>query len=126
MPRPAPVLIAALALAAALGGRPPLAAHAAELARSHPPAAPAQATDTPTPTETPTPGPAPTATPPWLFEVTLPAPALGTVVRIERRWSYGEMANFFAVVGLGVLLALRWAWDWIRAEMVKPVDPRAD
>ncbi len=122
MPRRAYILIPLFALAAALGGRPTLAAHAASLAQLPPPAAPAQATAT----DTPTPDPALTPTPAWAFEVTLPAPAEGTVVRIERRWTYGEMANFFALVGVGALLAVRWIWDWIRAEMVKPVDPRAD
>ncbi len=122
MPRTAPILIAALAFAAALGLHAPQAALAASLAQLPPPAAPAQATAT----DTPTPDPALTPTPAWAFEVTLPAPAEGTVVRIERSWTYGEMANFFALVGVGALLAVRWIWDWIRAEMVKPVDPRAD
>jgi hypothetical protein len=86
-------------------------------------------TDTPVPaTATPTftPSPTITPTPPWWIVITLPAPVLGTTVLIERRWTFGEEAIFFALVALGALLGLRWIFDWVRAEMVKPVDPRAD
>lgn len=127
MPRRAPILITAFALAAALGARPPLAAHAAGLAQL-PPAAPAQATETetPAPTETPTPTdtavptatntPAPTITPLAAWQVVVTLPASGAAVLIERRWTFGEEAIFLALVGLGALVGLRWIYDLTRQE----------
>jgi len=72
--------------------------------------------DTPTPTPTPT----LTPTPPWELLVVLPVS--GKAMLIERRWSYGEEAIFFAVVGLGALLAVGWVYDLVRGETARPED----
>lgn len=70
-------------------------------------------TETPTPTPTVTPSP----TPPWELLVVLPVS--GKSMLIERRWSYGEEAIFFAVVGLGSLLAVGWIYDVVRSETAR-------
>jgi len=102
----------------ATGTLPPTDTPTITLTPSETPPASETPTITPTPTETPTPA--------WWVVITLPAPSLGTAVLIERRFTFGEEAIFFALVGLIALLGLRWIFDWVRAEMVKPVDPRAD
>lgn len=74
------------------------------------------------PTETPTPAPTLTPTPPWELLVVLPVS--GQAMLIERRWSYGEEAIFFAVVGLIGLVGVLWIYDVVRGEAGRREDGR--
>ncbi len=70
-------------------------------------AAPAlQTTDTPTPT--------PTATPNYVTGVTLDS---GNTLIIERRWTFGELADFLAIVGFAALWSLRWIYEIAKREV---------
>lgn len=95
----------------ALATDTPAASDTATAAATDTPAA----SDTPAPSDTPlaTPTAAATATPPWQIQITLPAS--GATVLIERRFTYGDEAIFFAVLGLTAVVALRWVYDVARA-----------
>jgi hypothetical protein len=59
--------------------------------------------DTPTPTITPTPSDTPTPTPQYRIEITSTA---GSPMYIERRADFGDVAIFFALLIVAVLLAV--------------------
>lgn len=70
-------------------------------------AAPAlQTTDTPSPT--------PTATPNYVAGVTLDS---GNTLIIERRWTFGELAIFLAIVAFTALWSLRWIYEIAKREV---------
>ena len=83
-------------------------------------AAPARqaSTDTPTPTETATPTitatPTPTGTPAYVTSYTLDS---GNTLIVERRWTFGELAIFLAVVANAALYGLHWIWEVVRREV---------
>ena len=73
-------------------------------------AAPAlQTTDTPTPTLAPT----PTATPAYVTAFTLDS---GNTLIVERRYTFGELAVFLAVVANSALYGLHWVYEVTRRE----------
>ncbi len=70
-------------------------------------AAPAlQTTETPTAT--------PTATPNSVMGVTLDS---GNTLIIERRWTFGELADFLAIIGFTALWCLRWIYEIAKREV---------
>jgi hypothetical protein len=74
-------------------------------------------TDTPTPTETATPAPTqtptPTSTPAYVTAITLDS---GNQLVIERRWTFGELGIFLAVVANAALYGLHWIYEITRRE----------
>jgi hypothetical protein len=104
------VLVAALLLA------PVQRARAAGLADT--PTDTPTATETPVPTDTPIPtptlAPTPTATPNYVTGITLDS---GNTLIIERRWTFGELADFLAIVAFMALYGLRWMYDIARREV---------
>jgi hypothetical protein len=73
-------------------------------------AAPAlQITDTPTATLPPT----PTATPAYVTSYTLDS---GNTLVVERRYTFGELAVFLAVVANSALYGLHWIYEVTRRE----------
>lgn len=74
-----------------------------------------QTTETPTPTTTPTntSTPSPTATPAYISGFTLDS---GNTLLVERRYTFGELAVFLAVIANSALFGLHWLYEVTRRE----------
>jgi len=78
-------------------------------------------TDTPTPTETATPTetpvpsetPTPTGTPAYVTSFTLDS---GNTLIVERRWTFGELGIFLAILANTAVNGLRWIYEITRRE----------